>query len=156
MAKRNVLMSFSVLTLLLSACSAKQEQKTTETKGSPVMETTSAGLRYKTLKDATDSSSQKPVMGQRVVAHYTGWLDAGEGELGEKFDSSVDRGEPFEFIVGIGQVIRGWDMALQDMKIGEKRRVFIPSELGYGARGAGAVIPPNADLVFDIELIDIK
>ena len=97
----------------------------------------------------------KAKAGQTVVADYTGWLDE-DGKTGTKFDSSVDRGQRFSFTVGVGQVIRGWDETLLDMVPGEKRRVYIPSELGYGARGAGASIPPNADLIFDVELHEVK
>ena len=96
--------------------------------------------------------------GQSAVVHYTGWLyDASAPEnKGEKFDSSVDRNEPFEFDVGAGHVIRGWDEGVVGMKVGGKRRLVIPPDMGYGARGAGGVIPPNATLVFDVELVEIR
>ena len=110
-----------------------------------------AGLRHQVLKPGIGA---KPKKGQTVVVHYTGWLDD-EGKPGKKFDSSVDRDEHFEFVVGIGHVIKGWDVTLLDMQIGEKRRVTIPPELGYGARGAGGVIPGNATLIFDIELFEV-
>lgn len=89
--------------------------------------------------------------GQNVSVHYTGWLTDGT-----KFDSSVDRGRPFEFPLGAGRVIRGWEEGVEGMKIGEKRRLTIPPHLGYGARGAGAVIPPNATLVFEVELLGLN
>jgi len=92
--------------------------------------------------------------GHNVRVHYTGWLDAA-GEKGKKFDSSVDRGSPFVFGLGQGQVIRGWDEGVAGMKVGEKRTLFIPADMGYGSRGAGGVIPPNADLIFDVELLGI-
>ena len=89
--------------------------------------------------------------GQTVSVHYTGWLTNGK-----KFDSSVDRGQPFSFRLGVGQVIKGWDEGVQGMKIGGKRKLTIPSNLGYGARGAGGLIPPHATLVFDVELLGVQ
>ncbi len=96
--------------------------------------------------------------GFNVKVHYTGWLydAAAKDHKGAKFDSSVDRGQPFEFGLGQGQVIQGWDEGFAGMKIGGKRTLVIPSEMGYGARGAGGVIPPNANLIFDVELLDVK
>lgn len=92
-----------------------------------------------------------PKAGDVVVAHYTGWLTDGT-----KFDSSVDRKEPFEFVLGRGQVIKGWDQGIASMRVGDKVKLTIPPDLGYGARGAGGVIPPNATLIFEIELLDVK
>lgn len=96
--------------------------------------------------------------GGSVLVHYTGWLhDPSKADgHGSKFDSSVDRGEPFRFQLGAGQVIRGWDEGVAGMKVGGKRTLVIPPEMGYGARGAGGVIPPNATLVFDVELLDVR
>ena len=93
-----------------------------------------------------------------VTVHYTGWLydAAAEGGKGKKFDSSLDRKQPFNFFLGGGQVIQGWDEGVQGMKVGGKRTLIIPAEMGYGARGAGGAIPPNADLIFDVELLEVK
>ncbi|MCE9597189.1 MAG: FKBP-type peptidyl-prolyl cis-trans isomerase [Spirochaetia bacterium] len=96
--------------------------------------------------------------GQEVEVHYTGWLfdESAPGNKGRKFDSSRDRGEPFKFSLGAGEVIKGWDQGVEGMKIGGQRTLTIPSELGYGSRGAGGVIPPGATLVFDVELLGLK
>lgn len=109
--------------------------------------TTESGLKYIVLKEGYGATPQK---GQTVVVHYTGTL-----ENGSKFDSSRDRNQPFSFRVGIGQVIKGWDEGVISMKVGERRKFIIPSELGYGASGAGRVIPPNSTLIFDVELLRI-
>jgi len=109
---------------------------------------TPSGLKYVDLVVGTGES---PKQGQLVTVHYTGTL-----EDGTKFDSSLDRGQPFQFNIGTGQVIKGWDEGLMTMRVGGKRRLIIPSDLGYGSRGAGGVIPPNATLVFEVELLGIK
>ena len=119
--------------------------------GSP-MTTTASGLQ---ITDSTVGSGASPKTGQRCVMHYTGWLYK-DGVKDAKFDSSVDRGEPFEFVIGVGQVIKGWDEGVASMKVGGKRTLIIPPELGYGARGAGGVIPPNATLMFDVELLGVQ
>ena len=109
---------------------------------------TATGLEYVELLEGAGASPKK---GQTVTVHYTGWLTDGK-----KFDSSVDRGKPFSFQIGVGQVIPGWDEGVGSMKVGGKRKLIIPPNLGYGARGAGSAIPPNATLLFDVELIEVK
>lgn len=115
------------------------------------MITTASGLQY---EDTTPGTGAEAKAGQRVSVHYTGWL-FNNGVQGGKFDSSKDRQQPFQFGLGAGQVIRGWDEGVQGMKVGGTRRLVIPSELGYGARGAGGVIPPNATLLFEVELLAV-
>jgi len=115
------------------------------------MITTASGLQYEDLVEGQGAAASA---GQTVKVHYTGWLYQ-NGQPGAKFDSSRDRGEPFEFPLGFGMVIRGWDEGVQGMKVGGQRRLVIPAALGYGARGAGGVIPPNATLQFDVELLAI-
>jgi FKBP-type peptidyl-prolyl cis-trans isomerase FkpA len=110
------------------------------------------------IQDATVGAGAEATAGKTVTVHYTGWLyDAKAADRhGKKFDSSRDHGEPFEFRLGAGMVIRGWDQGVAGMKGGGKRTLVIPSELGYGRRGAGAVIPPDSTLVFDVELLAVK
>jgi peptidylprolyl isomerase len=112
------------------------------------MTRTASGLQYEDTQPGTGETAKR---GDHVVVHYTGTL-----EDGRKFDSSRDRGKPFEFALGTGTVIRGWDEGVAGMKVGGRRTLVIPSELGYGARGARGVIPPNATLVFDVELVEIR
>jgi len=114
--------------------------------------TTPSGLQ---IIDTTVGTGASPKAGQTCVMHYTGWLYQ-NGQKGAKFDSSLDRGKPFEFRIGVGMVIKGWDEGVSTMKVGGKRTLIIPAELGYGARGAGGVIPPNATLLFEVELLDVK
>ena len=113
--------------------------------------TTASGLQYEDTEVGTGAEAAK---GQQVTVHYTGWL-FNNGEQGAKFDSSKDRNDPFVFPLGAGMVIKGWDEGVQGMKVGGKRTLIIPAELGYGARGAGGVIPPNATLKFDVELLKV-
>jgi FKBP-type peptidyl-prolyl cis-trans isomerase FkpA len=114
--------------------------------------TTPSGLQ---ITDSKAGTGAMPKSGQTCVMHYTGWLYQ-NGVKGKKFDSSVDRGEPFEFVIGQKQVIAGWDEGVATMKVGGKRTLIIPPALGYGARGAGGAIPPNATLMFDVELLAVK
>ena len=111
--------------------------------------TTASGLQY---EDTTAGSGAEARAGQYVTVHYTGWL-YNDGAKGAKFDSSKDRNDPFQFALGAGHVIRGWDEGVQGMKVGGTRVLVIPADLGYGARGAGGVIPPNATLMFEVELL---
>jgi len=124
--------------VLLAACA----------QAAPKEVTTPSGLKYTDLVAGTGAQAKA---GQTVIVHYTGWLTNGQ-----KFDSSKDRNQPFSFTLGKQQVIAGWDEGLSTMKVGGKRRLTIPPDLGYGARGAGNVIPPNATLIFEVELLDVK
>jgi peptidylprolyl isomerase len=110
--------------------------------------TTESGLQYYDLQKGEGPAPQN---GQEVSVHYTGWL-----EDGTKFDSSLDRGQPFSFVLGAGQVIRGWDEGVATMKVGGKRQLVIPPELAYGDRGAGGIIPPDATLIFEVELLAVR
>jgi FKBP-type peptidyl-prolyl cis-trans isomerase FkpA len=114
--------------------------------------TTPSGLQY---EDITPGTGEEARAGQRVQVHYTGWLydPTADKSRGKKFDSSKDRGDPFGFPLGAGHVIKGWDEGVQGMKVGGTRKLTIPPELGYGARGAGGAIPPNATLIFEVELL---
>ena len=113
--------------------------------------TTASGLQY---EDTTVGNGAEAAKGQQVAVHYTGWL-YNDGVQGAKFDSSRDRNDPFIFGLGASMVIKGWDEGVQGMKVGGQRTLIIPAALGYGARGAGGVIPPNATLKFDVELLNI-
>jgi peptidylprolyl isomerase len=123
---------------------------TAQTVGKTV--TKASGLQ---ITDTKIGTGAVPFPGQTCVMHYTGWLYQ-DGAKGKKFDSSLDRGKPFEFVLGQGQVIRGWDEGVGAMKVGGKRTLIIPPELGYGARGVGGSIPPNATLIFEVELLAVK
>src|SRR5579872_6752572 len=133
-----------------SGCGGKSDTAVgpgpTKVSGAPT--TTASGLQY---WDIVVGSGAAAAAGDLVSVHYTGWLTSGE-----KFDSSVDRGQPFSFPLGAGQVIKGWDEGVAGMKVGGKRQLRIPPELGYGPSGAGGVIPPNATLIFDVELLGVK
>jgi peptidylprolyl isomerase len=113
---------------------------------------TASGLEYEILQEG---SGDCPSVGDELTVHYNGWLYI-DGEFGDLFDSSVLRDKPYTFIIGVGRVIKGWEEGVMTMKVGEKRRLFIPSELGYGKRGVKHLIPANTDLIFDVELISIS
>ena len=116
------------------------------------VKSSASGLKYEDLKVGTGAEAVK---GKVVVVHYSGWLNENNARA-KKFDSSLDRNEPFTFFLGRGMVIAGWEEGVQGMKVGGKRTLYIPAKLGYGSRGAGSVIPPNADLIFDVELLEVK
>ncbi|MEY3747050.1 MAG: hypothetical protein RL194_509 [Pseudomonadota bacterium] len=140
----------------VGGCQAGTEStQSTNLEGNNAM---SQGITELVKIDTLEGSGREAEIGFNVTVHYTGWLyDASKPDnKGQKFDSSVDRGEPFVFYLGGGQVIQGWDQGFAGMKIGGKRTLIIPPEMGYGARGAGGVIPPNATLVFDVELLGVK
>ena len=146
---------FIIAMLFLTSCGDSNSDKNSETGEIKKMketdsgtQTTDSGLQY---IDTIVGDGESPKQGDKVVVHYTGKLVDGT-----KFDSSLDRNKPFEFTIGIGQVIRGWDEGVMSMKVGGKRTMTIPPDLGYGERGAGEVIPSNATLVFDVELLEIK
>ena len=136
---------FGLVVLVLVSSTTSNTDKTGAT---GKVHTTSSGLKYEDLKVGSGPAAKK---GDIVEVHYTGWL-----KDGKKFDSSRDRGQPFRFVLGQGQVIKGWDEGVVGMKVGGKRKLIIPPELGYGARGAGNVIPPNAELTFEVELLGIE
>lgn len=146
--RRDAVMALACLPAMAALAAAPA---TAQTAGKKFM-TTASGLQ---IKDTVVGTGETPRRGQLCVMHYTGWL-YNNGMKGAKFDSSVDRGEPFEFTIGVGQVIKGWDEGVSTMKVGGKRTLIIPPALGYGERGAGGVIPPHATLMFDVELLDIK
>ncbi|HBG06698.1 MAG: peptidylprolyl isomerase [Geobacteraceae bacterium GWC2_58_44] len=141
-----------VVAISIPACSQKEAKPTpdkaaqTQAASSGAVNTAS-GLSY---TDLVQGSGAAPTSGKSVTVHYTGWL-----EDGKKFDSSVDRGEPFAFRIGAGEVIPGWDEGVMSMRVGGKRKLVIPAQLGYGAAGAGGVIPPNATLIFEVELLAV-
>ncbi len=147
------------ITLLLACFAAAGcNAQSTSSKQEKSAMTQSANITELQKIDTQVGTGREAEAGFNVTVHYTGWLfdPAAEGNKGKKFDSSLDRKQPFNFFLGGGQVIQGWDEGVQGMKIGGKRTLIIPSEMGYGARGAGGAIPPNANLIFDVELLDVK
>ncbi|MCK4265561.1 FKBP-type peptidyl-prolyl cis-trans isomerase [Candidatus Babeliales bacterium] len=150
----NVVVKIFLLALLGGIIASIKTCKKTKVIMDTKIETSQSGLKYEILKKSSKDSIS-PQSGQAVHVHYTGWLEE-EEKPGAKFDSSVDRGEPFTFIVGIGQVIKGWDEGVLKMKVGEKKRFFIPSHLAYGEYGIPSLIPGGATLIFDVELLEIS
>lgn len=136
----------------------KDKRSITETPSAPLSTADRIkvdGIEYEIITHpATDAKT--PIKSQSVSVHYTGWIKNSDGSLGKKFDSSVDRNQPFNFVLGVQQVIAGWDKMVALMKVGQKVRVYIPAALAYGSRGHGAIIPKSADLIFDIELLKIN
>ncbi len=165
-ANHRTLISAAVASTLfaLSACAQSQDaakapapsttSATSATQGNSKMITTASGLMY---VDEVLGTGAEAKAGQNVTVHYTGWLydDSAPNKRGKKFDSSKDRGDPFKFPLAGGRVIKGWDEGVQGMKVGGKRILTIPAGLGYGARGAGGVIPPNATLIFEVDLLGV-
>lgn len=146
------LVAFAGILLLVGCGESNSAKKDQEGKPKVTRQKTDSGLEYEIIKEGAGA---EPNVGQEVSVHYTGWLDNND-EPGTKFDSSVDRGEPLKFRIGVGYVIPGWDEGVMLMKVGEKRRFFIPADLAYGTRSVGLLIPPNSRLIFDVELLDVK
>jgi FKBP-type peptidyl-prolyl cis-trans isomerase FkpA len=153
--------------LLITACQQQGEQQAeqqvepqVEPQGETGMSDNAAGSEITELQiiDVVNGDGATAQAGQEVIVHYTGWLyDTSQPDnKGAKFDSSIDRGDPFSFPLGAGRVIKGWDQGTAGMQIGGKRILVIPPDMGYGARGAGGVIPPNATLMFEVELLEIR
>ena len=147
---RAAFFTLAAIALTVLTVSAFATTAMAQTPGKPM--TTASGLQ---IIDTKVGTGPTPKPGQICVVHYTGWLYQ-DGQKGKKFDSSVDRNEPLEFPVGQRKVIAGWDEGVASMKVGGKRTLIIPPELGYGARGAGGVIPPNATLIFEVELLGVR
>ena len=159
----SMLLVSSLLLALCAGCKAESSansttEKTNSTQATKESTAMTTNITELVKKDTLIGTGREAEAGLNVTVHYTGWLydPSKEDGKGKKFDSSVDRGDPFNFSLGAGQVIQGWDQGFAGMKIGGKRTLIIPAEIGYGARGAGGVIPPNATLLFDVELLGVK
>jgi FKBP-type peptidyl-prolyl cis-trans isomerase FkpA len=151
---KKTLPAVAMALILVGGCDMKNNGNEKQ-EGSTMTDTKTTEL-VKT--DTKVGSGAEAVNNKLVIVHYTGWLydPKAPQNRGAKFDSSVDRGQPFDFMLGAGQVIKGWDQGVAGMKVGGQRTLIIPSEMAYGSRGAGGVIPPNATLMFDVELLDVK
>lgn len=151
---KKTLPAVAMALILVGGCDMKNNGNEKQ-EGSTMTDTKTTEL-VKT--DTKVGSGAEAVDNKLVIVHYTGWLydPKAPQNRGAKFDSSVDRGQPFDFMLGAGQVIKGWDQGVAGMKVGGQRTLIIPSEMAYGSRGAGGVIPPNATLMFDVELLDVK
>lgn len=150
---KNTLSKFTLALMLISLTAAAQKKpaakpQTKQSAAGSHYVTTASGLKY---ADLVVGKGAQPKAGQKVVVNYTGWLTNGK-----KFDSSLDRHEPFSFVLGEGQVIKGWDEGVASMRVGGKRKLIIPPGLAYGASGAAGVIPPNATLIFEVSLLSVK
>lgn len=158
----SMLLVSSLLLALCAGCKAESSASSTTEKTNSIQATKEStamtNITELVKKDTVIGTGREAEAGLNVTVHYTGWLydPSKEDGKGKKFDSSVDRGDPFNFSLGAGQVIQGWDQGFAGMKIGGKRTLIIPAEMGYGTRGAGGVIPPNATLIFDVELLGVK
>lgn len=156
MNRKSLLASAALLSasVFISACTQQTSTQASQQAASTAVPSSVALLKT----DTKLGNGAEAVAGNNVSVHYTGWLyeEAAPGHKGAKFDSSRDRGNPFQFPLGAGRVIKGWDQGVAGMKVGGQRTLVIPPELGYGARGAGGVIPPNATLIFDVELLGVN
>jgi peptidylprolyl isomerase len=151
MRRLSALLAVIAATALAGGCSSGTTSQVAVQPAS-VAATPAPGLQ---ITDVTVGTGASPKLGATLVMHYTGWLYE-NGAKGAKFDSSVDRGQPFEFQIGVGKVIAGWDKGIATMKVGGKRTLIIPPQLAYGSAGAGGLIPPNATLLFEVELLDVR
>ena len=152
MKRLSALLALIVATALVGGCSSNGTTSQVAAQPASVAAAPAPGLQ---ITDVTVGTGASPKLGATLVMHYTGWLYE-NGAKGKKFDSSVDRGEPFEFQIGVGKVIAGWDKGIATMKVGGKRTLIIPPQLAYGSAGAGGLIPPNATLLFEVELLDVR
>jgi peptidylprolyl isomerase len=152
MKRLSALLALIAAVALVGGCSSNGT--TSQTAAQPVSVAAGPAAEMQ-ITDVTVGTGASPKLGATLVMHYTGWLYE-NGAKGKKFDSSVDRGQPFEFQIGVGKVIAGWDKGIATMQVGGKRTLIIPPQLAYGSTGAGGLIPPNATLLFEVELLDVR